>query len=87
MKPPVGLPQIELLGKPGCHLCEEAKAVVAEVCQPRNVPWKEVNIEDQPDTYAAYLEEIPVLLINGRKAFKYHIDKKALQRALSRFLA
>jgi glutaredoxin len=79
--------KIELLGKPGCHLCDEAKAVVESVCAQLHLPWVHMNLEDQPELYAQYRDEIPVLLVDGRKLFKYRMDEKSLSKVLLRKIA
>ncbi len=76
--------RIQLLGKPECHLCDEAKRVVQTVCAQLALPWEQINIEDDADLFERYKHEIPVLLIEGKKAFKFHIEEKALQKILSR---
>jgi glutaredoxin len=76
--------RIQLLGKPECHLCDEAKRVVQTVCARLALPWEQINIEDDADLFERYKHEIPVLLIEGKKAFKFHIEEKALQKILSR---
>ena len=76
--------KIELLGKPGCHLCDEAKTVLNHVCSELGLSWDQVNIENDPSLHALYKEEIPVLLIDGRKVCKYHLDPKSLRAALAR---
>jgi glutaredoxin-like protein DUF836 len=76
--------KIQLLGKPGCHLCEDAKMVVQTVCAGLALPWEQINIEDNADLYERYKHEIPVLLLDGKKAFKYHIKEKPLRTTLLR---
>src|SRR5262249_6239833 len=78
-----GMIRVEIYSKPGCHLCDEAKAVLERVR--RSVPFDltEINIEASPAHYEQFKEEIPVVFINGRKAFKFHVDEKALRRHLS----
>ncbi len=73
---------VKILSKPGCHLCEEAKEVLVKVRH--SIPFElvEINIEDSPGHYEQFEEEIPVILINDKKAFKYRVDEKALRRYL-----
>lgn len=79
--------KIALLGKPECHLCEDAEIVVQKVCAHLFLPWEKVNIEDHPDLYDQYKEDIPVLPVNGRKLFKYHTNEPDLMKSLSRRLS
>jgi Glutaredoxin-like domain (DUF836) len=76
--------RIQLLGKPGCHLCDEAKSVVREVCGRLALPWEQINIEEDAGLFELYQHEIPVLLLDGKKAFKYHIEEKGLLTVLTR---
>lgn len=73
-----------MLGRPGCHLCEDAEKVVQTVCERLALPWEQINIEDDAELYERYQDEIPVLLLDGKKTFKYHIGEKALSTALLR---
>lgn len=78
--------RIELLGKPDCHLCEIAECVVEKVCARLSLPWEKVNIEDHPDLHDRFKEEIPVLLVDGRKLFKYRTSERELMKSLMRRL-
>jgi hypothetical protein len=79
--------KIEFLEKPECHLCEDAEIVVQKVCARLSLPWEKINIEDHPDLYDRYKEEIPVLLVDGRKLFKYRTNESDLMKSLSRRLS
>jgi hypothetical protein len=59
-------PRVVLIGKPACHLCDQARAVVAEVCERLGVDWAEQSIFDDPALYDEYWERIPVTLVDGR---------------------
>ena len=78
------LPTVELFSKPGCHLCEEAKALLRELQARHSFLFCEVDISTRADLLERYGEEIPVVFINGRKAFKYRIDPKQFVRVLRR---
>jgi hypothetical protein len=75
---------VVLYGKPDCGLCDEMKAVVDEVR--RDVPFtlEIVDITRDPALVRAYGVDIPVLLVDGRKAFKHRVDARALRRRLTR---
>lgn len=75
---------IVLYSKPGCHLCEEMMEIVEAVAPVEGARVKEVDISRDPDLLARYGEEIPVLFIDGRKAFKYHVTEKELLKRLAR---
>lgn len=78
--------KIELLGKPDCHLCDVAEGIVQRVCARLNLAWEKVNIEDRPALYDRFKEEIPVLLVDGRKLFKYRTSEPHLMVSLIRRL-
>lgn len=79
--------KIAFLEKPECHLCEDAEIVVQKVCARLSLPWEKINIEDHPDLYDQYKEEIPVLLVDGQKLFKYYTTERDLLKSLSRRLS
>lgn len=76
--------ELTLIGKPDCHLCEDARAVVAEVLADfdGSVSLTELSILDDPVLREQYLEEIPVLLIDGRVHNIWRIDPERLRSAL-----
>jgi Glutaredoxin-like domain (DUF836) len=73
-----------LYGRADCHLCEEMKAVVDEVRREVLFTLEVVDIGGHGELERRYGEEIPVLTIDGRKAFKYTVDARALRRRLAR---
>jgi glutaredoxin len=76
--------QIEIFTRPGCHLCDEAKAVIERVQQRYPFRLRVTNIETNSDLEAAYGIEIPVVTINGNKAFKYRVDEAEFARKVKR---
>ncbi len=76
--------QVEIYSKPDCHLCVEAKAVLQEVQASLPFHLVEIDISNDPALQEAYGEEIPVIFINGKKAFKYWVQRKELVRKLQR---
>jgi hypothetical protein len=77
------LPRVVLLGKPGCHLCDDARAVVARVCGELGVGWQELSILDDPTLEARYWEQIPVTLVDGRQHDFWRVDEGRLRAALA----
>jgi hypothetical protein len=71
-----------LFTKPGCCLCETVKAQLGKLRALEPFELREVNILEDSAAYSQFHEEIPVVFINGRKAFKYHLDEKAFLRRL-----
>jgi thiol-disulfide isomerase/thioredoxin len=70
--------------RPGCHLCQEMKEIVERVVRAlrANAEIEEINIANDPDLEERYGLEIPVLLVNGRKAAKYRVSEQELTRIL-----
>jgi len=80
---------LTLIGKPGCHLCDDARDVVESVVgtladdpSAPTVVLDERSILDDPDLHARFVEEIPVLLINGAVHNYWRIDPVRLRTAL-----
>ena len=73
---------LTIYSKPGCHLCDEMKAVVMRVAAGFPATVDEVDITSDPALEARYGLEIPVLLIDGRKAAKYRVTEADLTRML-----
>ena len=78
------LPTVEIFTKPCCHLCEEAKALLRELRARHSFQLCEVDVSTRADLLERYGEEIPVVFINGRKAFKYRVDPRQFVRGLRR---
>jgi glutaredoxin len=73
---------ITLFGKPGCHLCDEARAEIESVRRRRAFELREVDVSLDPVLHARYGERIPVLVVGGEEAFEYHVDAGELERLL-----
>jgi len=76
--------EIDIYSRPGCHLCDEAKVVIERVQSRYPFSLRVINIETDPDLEKAYGEQIPVVFINGNKAFKYHVDERELVEKVKR---
>ena len=76
--------RLTLYSRPGCHLCDEMKTVVARVASRANVALEKVNIEGDADLEDRYGLEVPVLMIDGRKAAKYRVTEGELEEKLRR---
>lgn len=74
--------KVTLLGKPGCHLCEDARVVVAEVCAELGVEWEELDINSDDELYRRWWEQIPVTLIDGVQHDFWRVDPDRLRAAL-----
>ncbi|TBN58432.1 glutaredoxin family protein [Glaciihabitans arcticus] len=75
--------KLTLIGKPGCHLCDDARAVVTTVLADfESVTLDELSILDDAALHEQYVEEIPVLLLNGRVHNIWRVDADRLRRSL-----
>ena len=74
--------RITLLAKPGCHLCEDARDVIARVAGELGVPWEEVSIETSAELQEKYWEMIPVTLVDGVQHDFWRVSEDRLRRAL-----
>lgn len=72
------------MSKPGCHLCDDARAVIATVCDDLGVGYDEVDISTDPALMAAYGEQIPVTLVDGAQHDFWRVDEMRLREALQR---
>ncbi|MET9338573.1 glutaredoxin family protein [Nonomuraea sp. NPDC004354] len=75
--------RITLLGKPGCHLCDDARAIIARVAADTGVPWEEVDINSSPELTEKYWEMIPVTLVDGVQHDFWRVSEERLRAALS----
>jgi glutaredoxin len=73
---------VTLYGKPGCHLCDEARAVVSEALVGRDVVLEEVDVTRDPALDHRYGERIPVLAVDGEELFEYFVDGRVLAERL-----
>ena len=75
---------LTLYSRPGCHLCDDMKALVERVTRsmPEPTTMTVVDISTDSALEAQYGLEIPVLLVNGKKAAKYRVGEEELRRLL-----
>jgi hypothetical protein len=78
------MPLVTLYGKPGCHLCEEARAAVERVRGERPFELEEVDVSLDPVLHRRYGERIPVLALEGEELFDYVVDEAVLRERLAR---
>lgn len=74
--------RVTLYSRPGCHLCDEARAVIARVCDDLGEGFDEVSIDGDPELTRRYGEEIPVTLIDGHQHDFWRVDERRLRAAL-----
>ncbi|MFJ4678909.1 MULTISPECIES: glutaredoxin family protein [unclassified Kitasatospora] len=73
---------VTLIGKPGCHLCEDARAVILRVTAELGASFEEKDILQDPALYEQYAEQIPVTLVDGRQHDFWRVDEARLRKAL-----
>jgi glutaredoxin len=74
--------RVTLYGKPGCHLCDEARQAIQAVREERPFELREVDVSLDPALHRRYGERIPVVELGGEELFEYHVDPAALRERL-----
>jgi len=74
---------VTLVGKPGCHLCDEAREVITRVTAELGTAFEEKDITQDPELHHLYWEQIPVALIDGRQHDFWRVDEGRLRAALT----
>ena len=75
--------EVVLYTREGCSLCEKAKATILAVRKEIAFEFREVNIGWEGELFEEHKHDIPVIEIDGRRAFKYRVDAEALKKRLS----
>ena len=76
-------PRVTLYSKPGCHLCDDARAVIERVCADLGEAYAEISILEDPSLMAQYGEEIPVTLVDGAQHDFWRVSEDRLRAALA----
>jgi hypothetical protein len=75
--------RITLIGRPGCHLCDDARTVIARVAADLGEQWTELDITQDPELSERYWEQIPVTLVDGVQHDFWRVDEARLRAALT----
>jgi len=75
--------QVILYSRKGCHLCEIVKESLQKLERHGSFSWSEVDVDSDSEAHRLYTDEVPVVLINGRKAFKYRMNEQEFLRKLA----
>lgn len=75
--------RVTLYGRPGCHLCDDARVVIARVCADLGTSFEEVDIDSDPALLDRFGEEIPVTFVDGRQHDFWRVDEARLRAALA----
>lgn len=76
-------PRVVLFGRFGCHLCEAARAVVAETCRAGGVGFDEVDVDGDAALAHRYGDHVPVVTVDDAVVDFWRIDPDRLSAALS----
>jgi glutaredoxin len=76
--------RVMMYGKPGCHLCDDARAIIEAVCTEVGADWTEVDITQDDRLFTQYGEQIPVTFVDGKQHDFWRVDPARLRKALMR---
>jgi len=79
-----GSARVLLYGKPGCHLCDDAREVIDRVCADLGTSYAEVDITSDPELARRFGEQIPVTFVDGAQHDFWRVDEQRLRAALTR---
>ena len=82
MPPDDSEPRVLVLTRPGCHLCDEAIAVVEAVVAETGDSYEERNVDRDPELLRRYSEQVPVIFVDGRQHDFWRVDPGRLRAAL-----
>jgi glutaredoxin len=77
-----GTPQVILYSRKGCHLCEVVKESLTKLSRRTQFTLQEIDVHSDLDLRRQFTDEVPVVFINGQKAFKYRMDEKEFLKKL-----
>ena len=74
---------VTLFGRPGCHLCDDARAILLRIRGDAPFVLAERDIEADDETFKAYLERIPVVALDGEELYEHFVDEDDLRARLA----
>ena len=74
---------VVLYSRKGCHLCEVVKESLAKLQRRGGFQWREIDVDSDDDLRRRFNDEVPVVFIDGRKAFKYHMNERDFLRRIA----
>lgn len=75
--------QVVIYSRKGCHLCELVKESLTKLSRRGGFTWQEVDVDSDSELRRQFNDEVPVVFIDGRKAFKYRMDEREFLRKLA----
>lgn len=77
------LRSVVVYSRKGCHLCEVVKESLSKLSRRGGFNWQEIDVDTDVELRRLFNDEVPVVFIDGRKAFKYRMDEKEFLRKLA----
>jgi len=77
------LREVIVYSRKGCHLCEIVKEKLTKLERRGGFRWREVDVETDDGLRRQFTDEVPVVFIDGRKAFKYRLDEQEFLKKLA----
>ncbi|MGJ9422090.1 glutaredoxin family protein [Aeromicrobium sp. CF3.5] len=74
--------RVVVYSRAGCHLCDQAEAIVAEVCDAADIAWHRIDIDTDPDLVRRFTEQVPVTFVDGAQHDFWRVDPTRLRTAL-----
>jgi glutaredoxin len=78
----IGERDVIVYSRKGCHLCEIVKESLTKLSRHAAFQWRDVDVDSSAELRRKFSDEVPVVFINGRKAFKYRMDEREFLRKL-----
>ena len=75
--------EVVVYSRKGCHLCEIVKETLAKLERRGGFQWREIDVDTDEELRRQFTDEVPVVFIDGRKAFKYRMDEREFLRRLA----
>lgn len=74
--------EVTVYSRQGCHLCDVVKDQLTRLAARADFTLRVVDIDSDPELQQRFNDEVPVVFLDGRKAFKYHLDERDFLRRL-----
>ena len=75
--------EVVVYSRKGCHLCEIVKETLKKLERRGGLQWREVDVDTDDELRRQFTDEVPVVFIDGHKAFKYRMDEREFLRRLA----
>jgi glutaredoxin len=81
---PMSVPRsVVVYSRKGCHLCEVVKESLAKLARRGGFTWNEIDVDSDADLRRQFNDQVPVVFIDGHKAFKYRMDEQEFLRKIA----